>query len=214
MPKTWKRWRLYVVLGLFIASPTLIAASCFSKFEIPVNIKKSVDFDLDVDKYVKPALSKYNIPDSATTVPNGVPDIKIPVAFSQSFDISNEDAIKAVGSKITGAKVKSMLLEASANSLTAPLPGFSLTMGSKDSSAEPTQVVATLTSIPAGKVGTIEDLVKSGTQTSVIENYLLQFGFKFGIKADLVLKAGDTIPRGKAKLKMTFDLTVEVTPFK
>ncbi len=214
MPQTWKRWRLYVVLGLLIASPSLLAAQCFSKFEIPVNIKKSVEFDLDIDKYIQPVLTKNNIPDNATTVPQGVPSFSVPIAFDQTLDISNEDAIKAVGNKITGAKVKSMLLEATANSLTTSLPGFNLVMGSKSSSEAPTQVVATLTSIPAGKTGTIEDLVKSGAQTSVMESYLLQFGFKFGIQANLTLKAGDTIPRGKAKMKMTFDLTLEVTPFK
>ncbi len=214
MNDSWKRWKTVLLLSVTLCAPGFMAASCFNKVAIPVNIEKSVEFDVDVDKYVKPALDKKGIKSTDGKIPAGAPPISIPVSFAQLIDISQEKAITSVGKYISEVNVKSMLVSAINNTLTTSLPGFDILMGPKDAKIENFDKVANLSGIPKGKTGELEDLIKSGASTATMSKHILKMAFQVGVKTTLTLKAGDTIPAGKAKLKVNLKLQVKVTPFK
>lgn len=214
-----QRWRvkLTLLLSFFAAYPMLMGAVCGDLFNkakdnanITFTIERSIEFELDIDKY----LDKSQIKDDGSgKIPAQAPTVSSPVEMpAQEFDISDHPDVQKYGSKVRYVNPQEVIVSAISNSANIDLPQIDVSMSefSKDSFS----VIGNLSGIPAGKTTSGENLIKSAGASDTIGRLLLQFKFKYKAKTTLVVKGGQAVPKGKIKLKIRFKVKFSVNPFK
>jgi hypothetical protein len=206
-----RRYRSFFLLAL-VLFPWLTAAQCLSNATIPFPIKKDFTFTVDIDKAAGDALSKQGVqqtPDGK--IPDGAPDVPVPVEFEQVVDIRDDSNVKKYGNKLSYVEINSVLVTTTENSVNVPLPSLVVRMSNLDKSNE--QEVGSLRSINAGEVGVIGDMVDA-SKRDLAGKYILQFAFNTKALAQMTLKAGMPVPKGKVTLKLTVDVKLGLSPFK
>lgn len=202
-------WR-YVLLMSMVFAPWLMAAQCWSKVQntaIPVEISKDFDFDVDIDQYTQGKFQNVQ----GGKLPDQAPPVEIPIDVKQEVDISNDPNIQKYGTKVAGIDINKMEIQVVSNTANINVPRVNILMG--DKGQKPTTVVGYLSGIPAGQKPT-ENVIKDDAGRNAISSYLTKFKFAFGAGTKLTVKGGDSVPKGKIKLKIKMTVVFRITPLK
>ncbi len=210
---TRQKLKLFLLTSL-MAYPLLTAAMCgqlLDKANINVTIDRSVEFDLDIDDYVKD--SKDMKKASNGKLPKGSPDVKIPIDLDpQEFNIKNDPNIVKYGSKLRYANVQEVVVTVVSNSTNVDIPRVDVMMS--EYKKNNFTVVGYLSGIPAGRSGMSENLVKSASAGQRIGQLFLKYQFEYKCKTALIVKGGQSVPKGKIHLKIKFKIKLSINPFK
>lgn len=201
----------FVFLSFVLAFPLLTAAQCGEKLKqgvVDIPVRKTIPFEIDLDKHVSSHLKKEGIPTTGKTLPKAV---EIPIKLAHPIDLRKEPSIQKYGSKLAHVKVK-MIATAVKNTANVDLPKINIGMRKKGSSKF--TVIGYLSPIKAGKTGVKDNIIKSNKMSDLISNIFLSFAFDVQPEMILKLPKGSPIPKGKVKIELLLDMTFGVAPFK
>ncbi len=201
---------LFVLCGVLF--PLLTAAQCLQNANIPFPIKRDFEFTVDIDQAAAQSLGKSGVQKTPEgKIPQGAPDVPVPVDIEQLVDLSDDSNVQKYGSALKHVKVNSVKVTALENTVNVALPALTLKMSDKDKSNE--QEVGSLRSINPGETGAIDDMIKTEAQKDAAGRYIVKFAFNIKALSQYTLKAGMEVPKGKIKLKISIDVVLSLNPF-
>lgn len=201
-------------MSLFLSAallPWLVAAQCANAV-IPFPIKKDFDFTIDIDALAGQALKDKNVSAENGKIPQGAPDINVPIKIEKTIDLQDDPNVKQYGNKLSYVEINAINVTVKTNTANIPLPTLKVEMSNKG--AAQFQVVGDLRSIKAGETGLIENMIKTDAQRTLAGSYILKFAFDIRAVSEYILKAGMEVPKGKIDVVIGVDVKLGLAPFK
>ncbi len=176
-----------------------------SLLDIPISTEYEFATSFDIGTAMGAAAGQLAPADVSKTIAPPPSDVDL---------VAEVQALKDAKGRVKSFEITKIVVTPTTNTVTTALPSFELyigPIGAKDTAGS--AKIATIPSIPAGSTTAVNAVLDAAGQKTA-QQWLTTLAFSQGMAATMVVKKGETVPAGKADLKIAMGLKIVLNPIK
>ena len=205
--------RITLTVALLMSALALTGCDQFNKavddnkslLDIPISTDYEFTTSFDIGTAMGPAAGQPAPADVSKTIAPPPSDVDL---------VAEVQALKDAKGRVKSFEITKIVITPTTNTLTSDLPSLELyigPIGATDTTGS--AKIATIPPIKAGATAAVNAVLDAAGQNAA-QQWLTTLAFSQGMAATMVVKKGETVPGGKADLKIAMGLKIVLNPIK